>query len=503
MNTALPIGIVPWSADFIAALAQRLTEPAHLEGLGRTRIIFPHNRPARHLRAALAAHPALPRPCLLPTMQALDDFQRSLRQELSPEVRLRAGQLDRIGILYAIVQELGLTKGPLVGLSASARDFFPWGARLARLLEEMAGQDVRPAAIRNLAGEVSPWAEALLGQLDAIGHGYHEALDRRGWTTPGLDSQWLAEHLDEVAEALAGERLIFAGFHALSITEELILRRLWERGIAEVCWHTDPALASGGEVAWAAREHQRWLTRWRTRAVLLRDAPDASPQVRRFYEGFDLHSQLAVLQRELAVLPDTASTAVILPDPGALVPVMHHLPAVEANISMGYPLGRSALAQLVETLLVLHENADAAGRFAWRDLVALARQPLLRMLRAGEADEMPLRGAYVAWERHIRTSGAFQAPEEWLFAYDAETINAPEAEVRALHDEVLSGLPQQFSENPNIAPSRTGPGRPVRAPAPSGRRHLEAQPHRRRMPAAAVAVRGAGTHGQHPGRRAL
>lgn len=438
MNASLPIGIVPWNTDFIATLAQRLAEPAHLAELGRTTIVFPHNRPARHLRAALAAHPALPRPCLLPRMQALDEFLRCQRRELSPDVRLRAGQLDRIGVLYAIVQELGLTSGPLSGLCASVRDFFPWGARLAGLLEEMAGQGVRPAAIHNLAGEVSPWAEALLGQLDAISAGYHEALERRGWTTPGLDSQWLAGHLDEVAEIMPGQRLLFAGFHVLSGTEELILRRLWERGSAEFCWHTDPALASGSPPAWAAREHQRWLARWRARAVLLRDVPASTPQMRRFYEGFDLHSQLAVLQRELADLPDTASTAVILPDPGALVPVMHHLPAVEANISMGYPLGRSALAQLVETLLALHENADAAGRFAWRDLVALARQPLVRMLRAGEADEMPLKGAYVAWERHIRSSGAFQAPQEWLFAYDTETITAPEAEVRALHEEVLT-----------------------------------------------------------------
>ncbi|MBI5519758.1 MAG: PD-(D/E)XK nuclease family protein [Desulfovibrio sp.] len=446
------IHLVPWSADFIAALAEHLAARVanNADELAATRVVFPHNRPARHLRAALAAHPALPRPCLMPRMQSLDDFLSALRRELSPKPLLRAGKLDRIGVLHGIVRELGLANGPLQGLAGDARAFFPWGARLAGLLEEMAGQGVRPAAIHNLAGEVTPWAEALLGQLDAIGQAYHAALDARGWTTPGLDSLWLSQHLDEAAQALSGERLVFAGFHALSGTEEPVLHRLWREG-AEVFWHSDPALASGERSVWAAREHGRWLARWRARAVPVQDAPDAAtrisaPQVRRFYEGFDLHSQLSVLQRELSALPDTASTAVVLPDPGALVPVMHHLPAAEANISMGYPLGRSALAQLLESILTLHENGDGAGKYAWRDLVALVRHPLLRVLRAGDAAEMPLKSAYVAWERHIRAAGAYQSPAEWAFVYEADDFSAPEDEVRALHAEVLNACFANFAK---------------------------------------------------------
>jgi len=448
------IHIVPWSADFITALAERLTEPVRLSDLARTRLVFPHNRPARHLRAALAER--LTAPALLPRMQSLDEFLHTLRQELAPEATLRAGKLDRIGVLYAIVRELGMQGGPLAALEGSARAFFPWGARLSSLLEEMAGQGVRPAAIHNLAGEVSPWAEALLGQLDAIGARYHEELAARGWTTPGQDSLWLSEHLDGLDAAFAEERLIFAGFHAMSGTEDLILRRLWDNDAAAIYWHTDPALATGGQSAWAAREHKRWLERWHARAVLVQEAPQPAPQVRRFFEGFDLHSQLSVLERELAALPDTDSTAIVLPDPGALVPVMHHLPAVEANISMGYPLARSALAQLVETVLTLHENADANGRYAWRDLVALVRHPLLRMLRVeapgktagadteSDTGEMPLKSAYVGWERHIRSSGAMQAPEEWPLAYEANDFHASEQEVRALHAEVLTACFHNF-----------------------------------------------------------
>jgi len=457
MNPVRPntVHVVPWTADFISALADRLATEAPRLDLSRTRIVFPHNRPARHLRAALAARTDLPRPLLLPRMQALDEFLRSLRQNLSESPPRRAGKLDRIGLLHGVVRDVvrgvvrerGLADGPFAKLDDTARAFFPWGARLASLLEELARHGVSPQDMKHLEGAVLPWAEALLGQLGGIDAAYKAGMQERGWTTSGLDALWLSEHLDGIEASLDGERLIFAGFHALAPTEEAVLRRLWERSGALILWHSDPALAQSGkngEVAWTAREHARVLRSWRATAVLEVEAPaQPLPQVRRFYEGFDLHSQLYALERELAALKDSRSTAIVLPDPGALIPVMHHLPAVDVNISMGYPLGRSALAQLLETILVLHENGDHAGRFLWRDLIALSRQPLLRMLRAGV--DTPLRSAYQSWERHIRSSSALQSPHEWALAFDPDETGVAEEELRALHQEVLDACFTRFA----------------------------------------------------------
>lgn len=443
-----PVRIVPWTTDFIEALADRIVAEAASHDLSRTRIVFPHNRPARHLRAALAARSELPRPVILPRMQALDEFLRGLRQDLSDTPPKRAGKLDSIGLLHSVVKDLGLSGGwsggPFAKLDDSARAFFPWGARLAALLEELARHGTTPQDLGHLEGLVLPWAEALLSQLGGIDSAYKAEMQRRGWTTSGLDVLWLSERLDDIVTLLSGERLIFAGFSALAPTEEAVLRRLWERSGALMLWHSDQALALGAEVAWPAREHARVLRTWHAKAVLEVDVPASpAPQVRRFYEGFDLHSQLHALERELAALPDTQSTAIVLPDPGALIPVMHHLPAGEVNISMGYPLARSSLAQLLETILVLHENGDGSGRYSWRDLIALSRQPLLRMLRAGE--ETPLKSAYQSWERHIRLSSSLQSPFEWAPAYDPDETNVPEEELRALHQEVLHACFTSFA----------------------------------------------------------
>ena len=81
-------------------------------------------------------------------------------------------------------------------------------------------------------------------------------------------------------------------------------------------------------------------------------------------------------------------------------------------------------------------NKDVVGleESSWRDLIALVRQPALRMLQIDE--QTPLKAAFQAWERHIRSSGALQSPDEWVPVYDAEACPVSEEDFRTLLDEV-------------------------------------------------------------------
>jgi hypothetical protein len=104
-------------------------------------------------------------------------------------------------------------------------------------------------------------------------------------------------------------------------------------------------------------------------------------------------------------------TAVILPDSGALMPVLHHLPVKDVNISMGYPLARSSLLRLVETVLRLQETSPGPGRYAWREVVAFLRHPYLKMLEPRPG--LPLRGLLREMEQAIRRGGTVFAPLAW------------------------------------------------------------------------------------------
>jgi Inactivated superfamily I helicase len=103
---------------------------------------------------------------------------------------------------------------------------------------------------------------------------------------------------------------------------------------------------------------------------------------------------------------------------------------------------------LVECVLKLHENAEGTGtgaRYAWRDLVALVRQPTLRMLQAGEEGQTPLKGAFQAWEKHIRSSGALQSAYSWVPVYDPEACPVSEQDFRTLLGEVQHACLDAFS----------------------------------------------------------
>jgi hypothetical protein len=417
-----PLILIPWQTDFMPVLADMVAES---DNPGKLTILFPHNRPRRHLKALLAAHPAMPRPAFMPEMTSIADFVSELHRRLSPTPPIRANQLDLVEMLHQIVADLSGRKGSLLSRlpELDRESFLPWGVLLSKLMDDLLRQDLEPQDLEYMEGEVSAYAAALLEQLRAIHHEYLARLDARGWTTPGLSARFVLSQLDDVASTLNDRTVLAAGFYALSGTEDRLFRHLWEHGILTPVLHSDPALAEGGRPHWATAEHTAWLSRWgvRPEIPLGLDTAPRNPDIR-FCEGYDRHSQLAGLHEDMRAVREQGSldrTAIVLPDEGALLPVLHMLPEVdpelEPNISMGYPLARTSLARLVETLLVLQENRSPDGRYYWKDVVALIRHPYLRLLGP---DDKPLRTLFHLWEAVIRRGEKFIDPMGWEPVWD-------------------------------------------------------------------------------------
>ena len=422
------IFIIPWQRDCLAALADFLLWRFGPK-LARALVVFPHQRPKRYLIQALAADARFPKPGLVPRILTIGELAALTAARLGAPARKVAGPLDTAGLLFEVAGRLrGQGGGGEHSLADSLPDdlggFFPWGLRLARLFEEMSRQNLTPEDLLYPGDELLPPAAALLRRLGTIHREYLAELAGREWTTPGLAEAKVAADVQATGraldEALGGAPVVACGFHILTGCEEILLKTLWRRGQADVLWHSDPALAApGGRVHWSCAKHAQWLARWKARPVLW--PPDAEPDADapgprvRFVEGFDLHSQLSALARDLAAAPDLAGRAVVIPDPGMLMPVLHHLPSPDVNISMGYPLARSPLAGLVETVFALQQSklAGTGGedRYYWRDLTMLIRQPYLKML--GQAEAAPLRVLFNAMEGDIRRGGKHLDPCAW------------------------------------------------------------------------------------------
>nr|WP_321256931.1 PD-(D/E)XK nuclease family protein [uncultured Pseudodesulfovibrio sp.] len=443
------ITLIPWHMDFMPAVTELLIERSDLRN---TIVLFPHNRPRRHIKALLSEHPALSRPMFMPHMTSIADFVTGLHRTLAPTPPVRANQLDLVETLRAVVNDLRTTEGSLLSQlpKLDHEQFLPWGMRLVKLMDDLMRQEIEPDDLGYMEGEVSAYAAGLLEQLSTIHAEYTTRLMAKGWTTSGLDARFITENPDMILDAVQGKHIIAAGFYALSGAEDTFFKRLWEANILHPIIHGDPALALRETPHWAAAEHSAWLTRWHTTAIIPSDFDTAAttPKIR-FCEGYDRHSQLAGLTDDMDAAATLDETAVVLPDEGALLPVLHGLPDVEPNISMGYPLERTSLARLVETLLTLQENRREDGRYYWKDLIALIRHPYLRLLGP---EEKPLRRIFHLWESSMRQGEKYLDPMEWEPPYGDETLSDVDKKIaEPLRLEILNHCLTDFEPVESLA----------------------------------------------------
>ena len=409
--SARPFLIFPWQRAFLPDLVDvvlRLSDGAP----GNALIVVPHQRPWRYIVRIFAERGYSG---LLPKTVPFSDLVAMWRAAAGARERMVTNPLDQAALLHQCVRDLAREDTTLETRFAhmDMARFLPWGLRLASLLEEMAIQGLEPADLAHLEGEVTAPAAALLGALGRISRAWRTALDARSWTTPGLAQFLAARDAAHIPPLLmpGGSRPVFvAGFSILTGTEESLLRGLWRAG-AHICLHADPDLLKPGGPHWSCAEQAAWLSRWRAHAeaaVPLTEREARHKPQREFFAGYDLHSQLEALAGDLSQ-GDSASTAVVLTDNSLLLPVLHHLPEKEVNVSMGYPLSRSPLFRLLEALFSLEEGRAEDGRYHWRALLHVLRHPYLNMLetRTASGEVFALRVGLRRLEALIRTGSRY------------------------------------------------------------------------------------------------
>ncbi|MDR3358998.1 MAG: PD-(D/E)XK nuclease family protein [Desulfovibrio sp.] len=378
-----PFLVFPRRQPFLTALKNLV---ARLTGNrpARALLIVPNNRPKRYLRHLYDLEKAASFPEVITIAEAMEIWSAE-GEKTRPRL---AGPLDQTGLLHECLKKLG-RDDKIIAARLADMDmalFLPWGMRLAGLLEELLRQDVAARDIMHAEVEAGPVAAALLGALGRIAGIWRAELSGRGWTTPGLicaSAALASRGKGPVPRRLApapDRPVLAAGFYMLTGTEDALLRRLWREG-AYICLHSDMGLVDGAKIHWSCAGHREWLARWKAGAQAAAPAASQEEDSPRFsfFAGYDCHSQLEALREKLRDPRYAASTAVVLPDNALLMPVLHHLPVKDVNVSMGYPLRQSSLCRLVENLFQLRARSDG-GRCYWRDIRQILRHPCLNML---------------------------------------------------------------------------------------------------------------------------
>lgn len=444
-----PFLIFSWNAPFLPAFRGLLLKDAERGAIPL--VISRSTWPGQYLRSMYLreAERGGDEPSrLLPRFMTLDEAVESWYAAAHGKAELPAGPLDQVEILYRAVQAAGGEEGRHSLRDLDLAGFFPWGLRLADLLDEMFANLVTPADIPGLEGEVLPYAADLLAKLGNISAFYLSELEKHGMTTPGIMLKRVAEKAGEgipAPLAPSEERPVYLiGFHTLSAGKDAVLKALWQAGAA-VCLHADPALAGGGPVHWVCRRFRTWMEEWHAEAVPAGE-PAASPKAKEtFFPGFDLHSQLGQLGEDLSERNRRASSAIILPYPRVLMPVLHHLPDVDrpdVNVSLGVPLAEAPVFQLIHALTIL-QLKRLGTRYHWKELLDVISSPLLSGLTSSGGQ--PLQPVLERACRAVRTGRRYTDPFTDVATEDHVLFSGREAEVSALR-EVLEVTVTAFSD---------------------------------------------------------
>lgn len=491
-NDKNPFLIVPWSEDYLEHIEGLITAFAEEKQYAMQDIVlvFPNMRPKRYLTARYKAKAAKEKkPFILPQMYAAADFYKLCLQHFERGLPLFSEQeaLDRYAVLYAVVRDVlagknlshfssSLGSGEDEGLQLAK--FLPWASSLDSLFEECFRQLVLPRSIAYADGEVSAFAQSLLEELDEIFGGYMRHMQdnmhttasyslfrtakyvqafmqyRQGQETdtellPFLARQDHAAYFERFMPVLfRGKCIVFAGFVQLTKAEEYILQYFWEQG-ACISFYMDPQIVRNPEkLHYSCLDHKKWLEAWGAEAYLVPEKNCRKPNIS-FLPAYDVHSQLAVLGRDikpyLETLPERDDyCAVVLPEPSLLMPVLHELPDKNINISLGYPLVRTLLWQFVRIIADLQEHKKESREngyaYAAADVLALLRHPYTKMLLGPKQEEDKAEQAdFTAWRKLLYYA-------EQLVADRGLYIDLADFVTDELFDLDNSGLPYALSD---------------------------------------------------------
>lgn len=440
-----PVCVVPWEDDFLDAVFALLRERPALD-LARTVCLFPHRRPGRYLRERFAAlAETRGQALLLPRMLNLDEWLSELAMLTGLPPRVPASPLDLASALAETAAELRLFEGD-PAFPSSLEAFFPWAARLAGLFDELAETGRKPEDIPFLEQDVDAHAASLLERLSEVMPLFYAKLDAKGLTTLAALGARLALRAPDVTRALGSTHVLALGFHAPQPFLVKLFKELVRAGRMEVLLHTDKAVAVG-QGHWCAKADAElvrelgqapWLwsggQKVRPQAAGGKVPDDLAPPELAdkpgltLVQGADLHSQLAFVRRSLRALrkdgDDLGGTAVILPEPGLLTPVLHAFKEFTPNVSLGFPLSRSSVASLVNVIGRLQQSFERAGGFLWRDVSTLLRHPYLTALTPTATSSLRL--PFHRLEQHVRRGGRFVGEDFFLLSDIAFFDDLPE-----------------------------------------------------------------------------
>ncbi len=364
------VHVYDMSEPFIDRLADVIVADHADRGLDlrRCAVVFGGRRPHLFLQRALARR--LKDDFLAPRFFSIDEFISAALGQC--EVFGSMTDLDASYLIY----ELARKKTPRVVRGRERFcDFFPWAREILRFIEQL---DLQAIPLTPLAGiqkqadigyDVPESINELLKHIVDLREAFHGALLERRRYVRGFMYYRLASLIDKVSFD-AFNTICLCHFFYLHKTEEAIFQKLYQDGKAHLFFQ-------GSAKEWSVLENLG------KRLGVTIDPPPrpAAPAGLRVHAGFDLHAQVGQARDVLVDIKDYGKTVVVLPDSGALVPLLCDIATLvkDVNVSMGYPVTRTSLYTLL-TVVFEAQATRRDGTYYAKDYLRVLNHPLVKNL---------------------------------------------------------------------------------------------------------------------------
>jgi hypothetical protein len=393
-------------------------------------VVFPGDRPCLYLRELLNRR--ISGPYHPPHLLSIDALITLLSQQYAGGARHDVESLELLHGLWQVVRAVSEgveTRDVMKEVVKDFETFFFWGMELLQVLNEFESEDFTPDFIDryvNLALEADGLSPEAAGVWPFLGRIYEEwlnLLQERSWWTRG-ERYRLASKLEQVDWSFllrsnaGGTPVIYLAGFLLPSTDPDAYQSRTEQKIFDLLVNRHDATCI---------TYDRSISR--------------QPEVK-VYEAVNFHGQLAMAGRilhEKNVEKDQVShelRAFVLPSPDRLIPALCWLMNAQPapfNVTMGYPMERLPLTELVFSVLALVQSsiwsAENAGGISMGnllylpDLICLLSHPyLLAYERSLLREPESTTGSVLeAWMQEKRMS--FGDPQELREALAAASMD--------------------------------------------------------------------------------
>lgn len=206
-------------------------------------------------------------------------------------------------------------------------------------------------------GNLIQYYENLKTTLERDNKGYYGMITRR-----------LADMTtDDLSKNVKSNYVLFAGFNALTPTEESIIDKLRDAGIGSMLWDLD-SYYYDDEDKEAGHFARTYARRHNTAMNFIEDNLMSEDKTIHIIDVAGNSVQARALQSKLAESHNTNPT-IVLADESLLIPVLNAIPDNDSysalEVSMGYPLTLSPLHHLITQLFKLQNNSRNRGKDSW------------------------------------------------------------------------------------------------------------------------------------------